>query len=142
MRFLLTLFLTALADVAHAQQPLRLTLVEAQRLAVQNNPQVASAQFIAGAAHQVPAQYHANFEPSLAGSFTSVGADNGSRLAAGGLNNPIVFNRVASGLSVGQLISDFGRTSNLVATAKLRAEAQDQATDTTRAQILLDTSRG
>ena len=141
MRFLLTLFLTALADVAHAQQPLRLTLVEAQRLAVQNNPQVASAQFIAGAAHQVPAQYHANFEPSLAGSFTSVGADNGSRLAAGGLNNPIVFNRVGSGLSVGQLISDFGRTSNLVATAKLRAEAQDQATDTTRAQILLDTSR-
>ena len=141
MRFLLTLFLTALADVAHAQQPLRLTLVEAQRLAVQNNPQVASAQFIAAAAHQVPAQYHANFEPSLAGSFTSVGADNGSRLAAGGLNNPIVFNRVGSGLSVGQLISDFGRSSNLVATAKLRAEAQDQATDTTRAQILLDTSR-
>ena len=28
------------------------------------------------------------YEPTLFGSFTGVGADNGSRLAAGGLNNP------------------------------------------------------
>ena len=66
-----------------------------------------------------------------------MGADNGSRLAAGGLNNPVVYNRVGSGLSVGQMVTDFGRTSNLVAMAKLRAAAQDQVTETTRAQILL-----
>ena len=75
------------------------------------------------------------------GSFTSVGADNGSRLAAGGLNNPIVYNRIGSGLSIGQMITDFGRTSNLIAMAKLQASAQDQVTETTRAQILLNTSR-
>ena len=66
-------------------------------------------------------QYKAAYEPNLFGSFTSVGADNGSRLAAGGLNNPIVYNRVGSGLSIAQMITDFGRTSNLIAMAKLQA---------------------
>src|SRR5206468_4636023 len=81
------------------------------------------------------------YAPSLQGNLTGVGADNGSRLAAGGLNNPVIYNRVGTGLSVGQMITDFGRTSNLVAMAKLQASAQDQVTETTRAQILLNTSR-
>jgi outer membrane protein len=89
----------------------------------------------------VPQQYKANFEPSLSGSFTGVGADNGSRLAAGGLNNPVVYNRLGSGLIASQLITDFGRTSNLVGMAKLQAAAQDQVSETTRAQVLLATSR-
>ncbi|HEY2017236.1 MAG TPA: TolC family protein [Bryobacteraceae bacterium] len=124
------------------QQPtMHLTLAEAQRLAIQNNPQFSSAKYTAAAAYQVPNQYRANFQPNMTGNFTSVGADNGSRLAAGGLNNPVVYDRVGSGLSVGQMITDFGRTSNLVGMAKLRAEAQDQVTESTRAGILLDTSR-
>src|SRR5579883_929377 len=76
------------------QAPLRLTLADARRLAIQNNPQVTAASLTAAAAHQVPAQYHANFEPSLSGAFTTVGADNGTRLAAGGLNNPVVYDRI------------------------------------------------
>lgn len=141
MRFLLIFAMAALTDVAWAQQPLRLTLAEAQRLAVQNNPQVASAQFTASAAHQLPTQYRAAFQPNVFGSLTGVGADNGSRLAAGGLNNPVVYDRLGSGLSIGQMITDFGRTSNLVGMAKLQAQAQDQATEDTRARILLATSR-
>ena len=133
--------LFAVSLTCFAQPPLHLTLAEAQRLAIQNNPQFTAAGLTAAAAHQVPAQYHSNFEPSVFGSFTGVGADNGSRLAAGGLNNPVVYDRVGSGLSIGQMITDFGRTSNLVGMAKLRADAQDQATETTRAEILLDTSR-
>ena len=89
----------------------------------------------------VPAEYHAAYEPNLFGSLTGVGADNGSRLAAGGLNNPVVYNRLGSGLTVSQLVTDFGRTGNLVAMAKLRAQAQNEATETTRAQILLAVSR-
>jgi outer membrane protein len=38
------------------------------------------------------------------------------------------------------MITDFGRTSNLVGMAKLHAEAQDQVTETARAQILLAAS--
>ena len=124
-----------------AQQTMHLTLAEAQRLAIQNNPRYTAARLNAAAAYQVPAQYRSNFEPGVYASFTGVGADNGSRLAAGGLNNPVVYNRIGSGLSVSQMITDFGRTSNLVGMAKLQASAQDQAAETTRAQILLVTSR-
>jgi outer membrane protein len=124
-----------------AQAPMHLSLAQAQQLAIQNNPQFSAARYNAAAAYQVAPQYKAAYEPSLSGSFTSVGADNGSRLAAGGLNNPVVYNRVGSGLTIGQMITDFGRTSNLVSMAKLQASAQDQVTESTRAQILLTTSR-
>jgi len=136
---LLTVFLTVLC--ATAQPPMHLTLAEAQRLAIQNNPQLAAAKFIAAAVGQVPAEYYAAYEPNLFASLTGVGADNGSRLAAGGLNNPVVYNRLGSGLTVSQMVMDFGRTGNLVAMAKLRAQAQNETTETTRAQILLAVSR-
>jgi len=144
MRSLCAISFAALLQVCSGQlsaQPItHLTLDEAQKLALQNNPRLSSAKYSAAALRQVPLQYRANFEPNMAGSFTSVGADNGSRLAAGGLNNPVVYDRVGSGLLVSQLITDFGRTSNLVGMAKLQADAQDQATETARAQILLATS--
>src|SRR6516162_7204808 len=105
----------------YGQPRMQLTLAEAQRLAIQNNPSFTAAKYNAAAAYQVAPQYKAAYEPNLSGNFTGVGADNGSRLAAGGLNNPIVYNRIGSGLSIGQMITDFGRTSNLIAMAKLQA---------------------
>jgi outer membrane protein len=140
-RFLLLVSLVPMADLARAQPALHLTLAEAKRLAIQNNPQFTRAALTASAAHQVPAQYRASFEPSISGLLTGVGADDGSRLAAGTLSNPVIFHRVGSGLSLGQMITDFGRTTNLVQMSKLAADAQDQATETTRAEILLDTGR-
>ena len=133
--------LASCAIPAMAQPPTHLTLAQAQQLAIQNNPQFTAARYNAAAAYQVAPQYKAAYEPNLSGSFTGVGADNGSRLAAGGLNNPVVYNRVGSGLSVGQMITDFGRTSNLIAMAKLQASAQDQVTEATRENILLSVSR-
>ena len=126
----------------HAQQAMRLTLQEAQQLAIQNNPAFTAARFTAAAAAQAPAEYHAAYEPTFTGNISGVGADNGSRLAAGGLNNPVVYNRLGTGLTISQMITDFGRTSNLVAMAKLNAQAQNEAAETTRAQILLAVSRG
>jgi outer membrane protein len=142
----ITLWFAALAvcgspGFVMAQPPTHLTLAQAQQLAIQNNPQFTAARYNAAAAYQVAPQYKAAYEPNVVGNFTGVGADNGSRLAAGGLNNPIVYNRIGSGLSMGQMITDFGRTSNLIAMARLQASAQDQVTETTRAQILLNTSR-
>ncbi len=135
-----SLFITALAAALHGQTPqtpLHLTLAEAQRLAVQNNPQYSAARFNAAAAHQQPPQYRAAELPTVAGLVTAVGADNGTRLAAGALNNPTVYSRTASGLTASEMITDFGRTSNLVGMAKLQAQAQDQASETTRADVLL-----
>jgi outer membrane protein len=79
--------------------------------------------------------------PTLSGAVTGVGADSGSRLAAGALNNPVVYNRLGTGLLASQLVTDFGRTGNLIASAKLRAQAQDQVTETARADILIATVR-
>ncbi len=121
------------------QPPLHLTLAQAYQLAVQNNPRFSSARFTAAAAHQVPNQYRANFQPNVSGALTGVGADSGSRLAAGGLNNPVVYNRLGSGLVLSQMITDFGRTANLEGSARLHAQAQDQASEFTRSQILLNT---
>jgi len=120
---------------------MHLTLAEAQKLAIQNNPQFTSARLTAAAAYQVPPQLHSALEPTFTGNLTGVGADTGTRIAAGALNNPVIYNRLGSGLAVSQLVTDFGRTSNLVASAKLRAQAQDQVTETTRADILLAVSQ-
>jgi outer membrane protein len=134
------LFALAAFGAAQAQQTTRLTLAGAQRLAVQNNPRFSAAKYTAAAANQTPNQYKAGLQPNLSGNFTAVGADNGSRIAAGGLNNPVIYDRVGSGLTISQLITDFGRTSNLIGMAKMQAAAQDQFTEATRADILLATS--
>jgi outer membrane protein len=120
---------------------MQLSLPEAQRQAIQNNPQFTAAKLNAQASYQVPKEYRANLAPNLSGSLTGVGADSGSRLAAGALNNPVVYSRLASGLTISQMFTDFGRTRNLVDMAKLRAQAQDQVTESTHAEILLATSR-
>jgi outer membrane protein len=126
---------------AQQPQPMQLTLAEAQRLAIQNNPQFSAARLNASAAYQAPIEYRANYFPTAYGSLTGVGADSGSRLAAGALNNPVVYNRLGAGITVNQLFTDFGRTRNLIEMSKLRAQAQDQVTETTRADILLATAR-
>jgi outer membrane protein len=135
------LFGLALPAFMAAQQPMHLTLADAQRLAVQNNPQYASAKYTAAAAHQQPAEYRSAELPNLSGVITGVGADNGSRLAAGALNNPVVYSRAAAGVLASQLITDFGRVHNLVGTANLRAQAQDQSSENTRADVVLGATR-
>ena len=57
-----------------AQQPMHLTLADAQRIAIQNNPQYSSAKYTAAAVHQEPAQYRAAELPSLGGLLTGVAA--------------------------------------------------------------------
>jgi outer membrane protein len=133
--------LAAISLPGFCQTAMHLTLAEAERLAIQNNPQFPAARLMAAAAHQVPREYRAALQPSFSGSFTTVGADNGSRLAAGFLNNPSVYSRVASGVWLNQLITDFGRTSNLAGSADLQAQARDQATESTRANILMATAQ-
>ncbi len=117
--------------------PVPLTLAQAQNLAIQNHPQLAAARLNASASHQVPVELHAAQLPQFSGSLSAVGADNGSRLAAGLLNNPTLYSRVGAGVSLNQLVTDFGRTKSLVQSADLHAQAQDQDTESTRTQLLL-----
>ena len=116
---------------------MQLTLGQAQNLAVQNHPQLAAARSSAAASHQVPLELRAAQLPQLSGAVSGVEADNGSRLAAGLLNNPALYSRMGAGVSATQLITDFGRTRDLVQSANLHAQAQDQSTEATRTQILI-----
>ncbi|MGH9646504.1 MAG: TolC family protein, partial [Bryobacteraceae bacterium] len=131
-------FLFAFAGLSWGQStPMRVTLAQAQNLAVQNHPQLAAARSSASASHQVPLEVRAAELPQLSGSLTGTEADNGSRLAAGLLNNPTLYSRIGTGVSLNQLVTDFGRTKTLVQSADLHAQAQDQSTEATRTQILL-----
>jgi len=138
VRWIRCVLLSVFAGLCWGQaNPMRLTLAQAQNLAVQNHPQLASARLSASASHQVPVELRAAELPQFSGSLTGVGADNGSRLAAGVLNNPTLYSRIGAGVALSQLVTDFGRTKTLVQSADLHAQAQDQTTEATRTQILL-----
>jgi outer membrane protein len=130
-------FLLLCCVAAHAQ--MKLTLQEAEQLALKNNPRVSQAQFQVKALDEVTREFRSAYYPTVEGNLTAVGADNGSRIAAGGLNNPVVYDRVGTGLTLGQLITDFGRTQNLVGSASLNAQAQREALSFTKADLLLRT---
>lgn len=124
-----------------AQTTQRLTLKEAQAIALQNHPQVRATQLSASAARAVVTEVRSGYYPVSFGSLTGATAEHNSRIAAGYLNNPSVFDRYANGVVLSQLITDFGRTQNLVQSANLHAEAQQQNAVATRADILLQVDR-
>jgi outer membrane protein len=116
----------------------RLTLAEARQLALKNHPQIQTAQALEEASEFVPAELRSHYFPTVNGSVTAVGAPGTtSAIQAGLLTNSTVYSRVAGGIGVNQLITDFGRTHHLVASASFHAQAQGQVTNGTKAQILL-----
>ncbi len=123
------------------QPPQRLTLTEAEQIALGGHPAIQSSQFTAQAAGQQISEARSAEFPTVFGSVTGVGALNGSRIAAGALNNPIIYNRLASGVTASQLVTDFGRTRNLVASTRLHAEAQNQNAEMTKDQVTLAVAR-
>jgi outer membrane protein len=120
-----------------ATPPVRLTVQDAEALALRNNPQISVYRLLALASQQVTREAKSSYYPTTYGSLTAVEPKDGSRIAAGGLNNPIIYERFAYGVTLAQLITDFGRTNNLVATEVLRAKAADMNAAATAAQIRL-----
>jgi outer membrane protein len=124
-----------------AQQPAPLTLNQAEQTALRNHPQIQAAQSSALAAREVVREVRSAYFPTAFGSVTGAQAVNGSRIAAGALNNPIIYDRFATGVSIGQLVTDFGRTHELVASSTLNAQAQEETVEGQRANVLLDVDR-
>ena len=114
-----------------------LTLAQAEGLALKNNPQITIGKLHALVAHQYVREARSALLPNAYLSVTAVDSNPGSRLAAGGLNNSILFPRAAAGATVGQLITDFGRSTNLLASSESQAKAEDQNAAATTAQIVL-----
>ena len=132
------LFAGKLFADGNTNAPAPLTLADAQSLALKNHPQIAAANYRALAAQEVVTETRAGFFPNVNAYANAVGAENeDARILAGGLNNPSIYDRLAGGLAVNQLITDFGRTANLTASSKLQAQAGRQNANATREQVLL-----
>lgn len=116
-----------------------LSLKDAEAMALRNHPLVQAATFDARAAEQVTRETKSAYLPSAAGNVTggAGGPTGNSRIDAGFLNDPHVFNRQSNGLEVNQLITDFGRTSNLVASSRLGAQAAAKSEQQTEQDVLL-----
>jgi outer membrane protein len=132
----------ARVSAADADSTRSLTLAQAHELALKNHPAVAAADYRALAAGEVFKQARAGLLPqvTLFGSAVQAESEN-TRILAGGLNNPSVLNRAAFGTGATQLITDFGRTSNLAASTKFQASAENQNAEATREQVLLEVDR-
>jgi outer membrane protein len=122
---------------ASLNTPTPLTVKDAQALALKNNPQISFARLTALASQQVTREVRSNLWPTAQVNLTGVEANPGTRITAGALNNPIVYQRAAAGTTVTQLLTDFGRTTNLVASANLAAKAENQNAIATKEQVLL-----
>jgi outer membrane protein len=127
----------ALSAQAAAPAP-PLTLHDAEQLALQRHPAIKASQAVALAAGETVHEARSAYLPAAAGAVTAADASaQSTRIAAGGLNNPTVIDRFATGLAVSQLVTDFGRTQDLVASTTLNAESRDRDVDTRRADVLL-----
>jgi outer membrane protein len=131
----LSLLLVCVAALPGQQK--RLTLAEAESLALQNHPRIAAARLNAEAADAARNQVRSAFYPTLTGNLTGVGADPDTAVSAGALTTSSLASRAAAGFTVSQLLTDFGRTSSLDKSAQLRAKAQTERTATTRTQVVL-----
>jgi outer membrane protein len=122
---------------ANPDNPMSLSLQQAEALAEKNNPQISVGRLTALASEQVTREVRSNLWPSATANLTGVDARDNSRITAGALNNPIIYQRAAAGVTVSQLITDFGRTTNLTASANFAAKAENQNALATKEQILL-----
>jgi len=119
----------------------RLSLADAEAMARSNNPRMAMAQWNALASREVTREATSAYFPNLVANLTAVEANPGTRLTAGGLNNPTLYDRAAGGVSVSQLVTDFGRTPNLVASSRLREQAEGERVRLTEQEIVLAVDR-
>ncbi len=136
-----TALLIAVSVTAKAQSPSVLTLQQAQALAVKNHPQIQAAQYEVNYANQQIVINRSAYYPNVTGDLTASQANGLSRFGAGDLAASRLFDREAQGVIVRQLITDSGRTPNLVASARFEAQAATQTSQATRYTVLLDVNR-
>lgn len=135
------LFLAIPVAALAQQPPTALTLQEAEALAIRNHPQIQAAQNEVNFANQQIVINRAPYFPSISGEVTGTQSDAGTRIGAGALQASRLFQREGQGVVIQQLITDSGRTPNLVASARLEAQAAAQNSTATRYTVLLDVNR-
>ncbi len=119
----------------------KLTLQEAEALAIQNHPQIQAAQHEINYSNQQIAENRSAYYPDVTGDLTGSQGNSLARIGAGDLSASRLFDRFGQGVVARQLITDSGRTSNLVASSRLQAQAAAQNAQATRYDVLLQVNR-
>jgi outer membrane protein len=124
-----------------ASGTMRLTRTEAEQLAIKDNPRISVGRLLALAQHQIYRETRAAELPNLNGAVTAVDANEGSRIGAGALTASRLLEHAGAGVTLSQLITDFGRTINLVSSSKLQEKAQNANALATTEDIVLATDQ-
>lgn len=114
-----------------------LTLDQAEQLAIRQNPDISVARLLALAQAQVVREARSPEMPTVRADLTAVDAHTNTRITAGALNNSSIFDRAAGGLTISQLLTDFGRTRNLVKSSQSSARAELESEKATELDIKL-----
>jgi outer membrane protein len=118
-----------------------LTRQQAEKIALANNPRIHISQLIAKVQHQTVRERRADELPNLNGNLTAIAASDGSRISSGTITASRLLQHAGMGVQLNQLITDFGRTSNLVASAKLQEKARLADAEASRQDIVLTTDQ-
>ncbi len=130
------------AACAFGQTSPLLTLQQAEAIALRNHPQIQAAQNEVNFANQQVIENRSAWYPAINGVITgSQSSSDLARVGAGALSPSRLYNREAQGVVVNQLITDSGRTSNLVASSRLQAQAAAQNSQATSYDVLLQVNR-
>jgi outer membrane protein len=130
-----------IAQAAGQGTPFQLTRQEAEKTALANNPHIHIRQLLARVQHQVVRERRADELPNLNGALTAVEANDGSRISSGSLTASRLLVHAGMGVQLSQLITDFGRTPNLIASAKLQEKAKLADAEASREDIVLATDQ-
>lgn len=114
-----------------------LTREQAEQTALRSNPRVTVSQLLALAQHQVVREARSAELPTANGAITAEKALEASRISAGSLTASRLFTHAGAGGNFTQLITDFGRTHNLVLTRKLEEKAANASALATKEEIVL-----
>jgi outer membrane protein len=118
-----------------------ITREQAEQLAMKNNPQISASRLLALAEGQTVREARSADLPQIGVNATAVKAEDGSRIGAGQLTSSRLYTHAGGGGTLSQLITDFGYTHDLIATANLRTKAQEQSARATEQDIIYATDQ-
>jgi len=120
---------------------MRLNRSQAEQQALKNNPRISVGRLLALAQHQIYRETRSSELPTFNATLTAVDANEGSRIGAGSLTASRLLEHAGAGVTLSQLLTDFGRTVNLVSSAKLREKAENANALATTEDIILATNQ-
>jgi outer membrane protein len=118
-----------------------ITRSAAERMALQNNPNITASRLLALAAGQVTRQTRSAELPQINSYMTAEKAEDASRIGAGSLTSSRLYTHVGTGGALSQLLTDFGHTRDLVASNRLQQKAEDRTAVATEQDVLLVTDQ-